>query len=65
VSHRFAKVCFGSLFHLYENHGRDFRGSEGLLTLAGHDLDVGLVLLVDDREGEEIDIGLHSLRFED
>ena len=55
------KESLGSLLHLGENHGADLLGGEGLGSLAGIDLHVGLGRLLDRFEGIEFDIILNSL----
>merc|ERR1719244_2393696 len=61
VSDLLAKVSFGSLLHLYENHGGDLLGSEHLLSLRSLDLDVRFAALVDDLEWEELHVVLDGL----
>jgi len=56
-----SKEGLGSLLHLDEHHGRDLLCCEGLLALACLNLDVGLGVLVNKLEGEELDVGLDSL----
>jgi hypothetical protein len=56
-----AKVRLGNLLHLSENHGGDLLGREDLLLATNLNLDVGLVILGDDLEGEVLDVGLDLL----
>merc|ERR1719370_2671166 len=56
-----SKESLGSLLHLSEHHCRDLFRGEGLLALAGFNLDMGLGVLVDQLEGEELDVGLDGL----
>jgi NAD-specific glutamate dehydrogenase len=53
------EVGLSSLAHLGEDHGRDFLRGEGLGLALELDLDDGLAALVDDLEGEVLDVGLH------
>ena len=56
-----SEKCLGSLLHIGEHHGGDLLCGECLLTLAGLNLDMGLGVLVNQLEGEELDVRLHSL----
>ena len=56
-----SEECLGGLLHLDEHHGGDLLCGECLLTLAGLNLDMGLGVLVNQFEGEELDVRLHSL----
>ena len=56
-----SEKCLGSLLHIGEHHGGDLLCGECLLTLAGLNLDMGLGVLVDQLEGEGLDVRLHGL----
>ena len=57
-----AQVLLGGLLHLGEDHGGDLLGGESLaFTLGRLDIDMGLLALLDQFEGEEFLVGLDAL----
>jgi hypothetical protein len=56
-----AEIALSNLLHLAENHSRDLLGCESSLLLVDIDGDAGLSSLVDDLEGEVLDIILDGL----
>ena len=56
-----AKVALSDLLHLAENHGGDFFGGEGLVLAVNGNTNAGLAILVDDLEGEVLDVVLDRL----
>ena len=61
MSDTLAQIGLGNFLHLGEDHGRHFLGGEYLFALFGADLHMGLIIFVDDLEGEELDITLDGL----
>jgi hypothetical protein len=59
-----AEVGLSDLLHLAKNHSGDLFGGESLLLLVNLDGDVGLSALVDDLEGEVLDVILDGLVLE-
>jgi hypothetical protein len=59
-----AEISLSNLLHLAQNHGGDFLGGESGILLVDGDLDVRLSALVDDGEGEMLDIILNFLLVE-
>ena len=53
-----SEVGFSGLLHLDQDHGGDFLGSKDLLALVGLQLDVRLSVLLNDLEGEVLDVVL-------
>jgi hypothetical protein len=56
-----AEIALSNLLHLAENHGGDLLGCESGLLLVDLDADAGLATLVDDLEGEVLDVVLDGL----
>ena len=54
-----SEVSFGGFLHLVQDHGRDLLSGEDLFALGSVNLDVGLGVLVDDLEGEVLDVMLN------
>jgi len=61
VLDRLAKIALGHLLHLAQNHGGDLLGGEGLLLAVNRNGNLGLTALVDDLEGEVLDVILNRL----
>ena len=59
-----AEVRLSGLLHLRQNHGGDLLGGEGLLLVVYIDLDAGLTVLVNNGEGEVLNVILHFLLVE-
>jgi hypothetical protein len=55
------EIALSDLLHLSKNHSRDLLRCESGLFLVDLDADVGLAILVDDLEGEVLDIVLNGL----
>jgi hypothetical protein len=56
-----AEIALSNFLHLAQNHSRDLLGCESGLLLVDLDADVGLAILVDDLEGEVLDVVLNGL----
>jgi hypothetical protein len=61
VLDRLAEVALRYLLHLTQNHGGNLFGGEGLLLAVNLDANIGLTVLVDDLEGEVLDVILNGL----
>ena len=61
VLDRLSKIALSNLLHLTKNHSGDLFGCENGLLLVDLDADAGLATLVDDLEGEVLDVILDRL----
>jgi hypothetical protein len=64
VLNRLSEVALSDLLHLAKDHSRDLLGCEGLLLAVYLDADIGLAVLVDNLEGEVLDVVLDGLVLE-